>query len=155
MRLVRGFRPRVVLALLLVVCGGCASTSAGRSAPDAPGAGSSESAARAFLDAARVKDYGTMASHFGTREGPAEKRFGVTEVEQRMIFLAAILAHTSYELRVENLAQFGPERVRWVARLEGTRRGVVDVPVVTVPTPGGRWFVELLGLDDLTASTGR
>lgn len=96
-----------------------------------------------------------MGAHFGTVDGPARKRLGIAEVEQRMIFLARLLRHSSYDLRVANLAQLGPDRVRYVARLEGTRRGDVLVPIVTVPARDGHWYVERLDVDALTASPGR
>ncbi|MBT8462678.1 MAG: hypothetical protein KJO44_09185 [Gemmatimonadetes bacterium] len=110
-------------------------------------------AVRGFLDGANADDYGQMSDLFGTDDGPAVERFGVTDVEQRMIFLASILKHSSYELRQVNLAQLGPDRIRWEARMLGTRKGGVVVPVVTVPDKNGRWYVERLNLDALTASS--
>jgi hypothetical protein len=109
-------------------------------------------AIRGFLDGANANDYSRMSALFGTDQGPAVERFGVTDVEQRMIFLASILKHDSYELQQANLAQLGPDRVRWEARMTGTRKGQVVVPIVTVPDRAGRWYVEILNLDALTAS---
>lgn len=110
-------------------------------------------AVRGFLDDANADDYGGMSDLFGTDEGPAVERFGVTDVEQRMIFLAGILKHDSYELQQANLAQLGPDRIRWEARMSGTRKGGVVVPIITVPDADGRWYVERLNLDALTASS--
>jgi len=70
----------------------------------------------------------------------------------RMIFLAGILKHDSYELQQANLAQLGPDRIRWEVRMSGTRKGGVVVPIITVPDGDGRWYVERLNLDALTAS---
>jgi hypothetical protein len=109
-------------------------------------------AVRGFLDGANADDYSQMSALFGTEKGPAVDRFGVTDVEQRMIFLASILKHDSYELRQANLAQLGPDRIRWDASMTGTRKGHVVVPIVTVPDRTGRWYVERLNLDALTAS---
>jgi hypothetical protein len=109
-------------------------------------------AVRGFLDGANADDYQRMSDLFGTKDGPAVERFGVTDVEQRMIFLSGILKHRSYELSQANLAQLGPDRVRWEARMTGTRKGSVVVPIVTVPDRAGRWYVEVLNLDALTAS---
>ncbi len=94
-----------------------------------------------------------MSNLFGTDKGPAVERLGVTDVEQRMIFLSSILKHSSYELRQANLAQLGPDRIRWEARMAGTRKGDVVVPIISVPDGDGRWYVERLNLDALTAST--
>jgi len=109
-------------------------------------------AVRGFLDGANADDYSRMSDLFGTEDGPAVDRFGVTDVEQRMIFLAGILKHESYELQQANLAQLGPDRIRWDARMTGTRKGEVVVPIITVPDGAGRWYVERLNLDALTAS---
>jgi hypothetical protein len=68
-----------------------------------------------------------------------------------MIFLAGLLKHQAFELQQANLAQAGPGRIRWEARMEGTRKGSVLVPVITVPDGGGRWFVERLNVDALVA----
>lgn len=136
----------------LVLAPACSSHSA--SSPGAQfGAPTSEMAVRSFLDGANVEDFQQMSDVFGTADGPAVDRFGVTDVEQRMIVLAKLLRHESYDLSQANLAQLGPDRVRWEARMEGTRKGAVVVPVITVPDRSGRWFVERLNVDALTAST--
>jgi hypothetical protein len=130
---------------------GCSAKSAGPSG-NPYGAPTSELAVRGFLDGANAEDYTRMLNLFGTAKGPAVEDFGVTNVEQRMMFLAGVLKHQNYELEQANLAQLGPDRVRWVARMTGTRKGSVSVPVITVPDRSGRWFVERLNLDALTAS---
>jgi hypothetical protein len=117
------------------------------------GAATAELAVRGFLDGAQTADYQRMGALFGTASGPAVERFGVSDVEQRMIFLSQLLRHTSYELRQANLAQLGPRRVRYVATMKGTRKGDVEVPVVTVPDGAGRWFVEQLDVDRLAGTT--
>ena len=129
----------------------CSTNSAGGGA--SYGAPTSELAVRGFLDGANAGDYSGMSELFGTDKGPAIERLGVTDVEQRMIFLASILKHTSYELRQANLAQLGPNRIRWEAGMAGTRKGQVVVPIITVPDGDGRWYVERLNLDALTASS--
>jgi hypothetical protein len=141
-----------VLICVAIASAGC-STHASSQAGSQTGAPTSELAVRGFLDGANAADYGQMSSLFGTDKGPAVERFGVTDIEQRMIFLARILKHSSYELRQVNLAQLGPDRVRWEARMSGTRKGGVVVPVITVPDGTGRWYVERLNLDALTASS--
>lgn len=141
---------RAALILAVAAAAGCATKGTGAAA--STGASTSELAVRGFLDGANVDDYGRMSALFGTDKGPAVDRFGVTDVEQRMIFLASILKHESYDLQQANLAQLGPDRIRWEARMRGTRKGAVVVPVITVPDGAGRWYVERLNLDALTAS---
>lgn len=142
----------VAAALVAATLTGCSSRTAMQGS-SAYGASTSEMAVRGFLDGANADDYQQMSGLFGTDDGPAVERFGVTDVEQRMIFLAAILKHESYDLQQANLAQLGPDRIRWEARMTGTRKGSVVVPVVTVPDRTGRWYVEILNLDALTTSS--
>jgi hypothetical protein len=130
----------------------CSTNSAGGDGA-AYGAPTSELAVRGFLDGANVGDYTGMSNLFGTDKGPAIDWLGVTDVEQRMIFLSSILKHSSYELNQANLAQLGPDRIRWEARMAGTRKGQVVVPIITVPAGDGRWYVERLNLDALSASS--
>lgn len=142
-----------VIVLVAAVAAGCSARTTSQSG-SSYGAPTSEMAVRGFLDGANAEDYGQMSDLFGTEKGPAVERFGVTEIEQRMIFLAGILKHSSYELQQANLAQLGPDRVRWEARMSGTRKGGVVVPIITIPDRAGRWYVERLNLDALTASAG-
>jgi len=154
---VLGKRARTGLAAAIVISAAtltaCSAKSVGPSG-GAYGASTSELAVRGFLDGANSDDYTQMSDLFGTDRGPAVKEFGGTDIERRMMFLAGILKHGGYELQQANLAQLGPDRVRWEARMTGTRKGTVVVPVVTVPDKSGRWFVESLNLDALTASVG-
>jgi hypothetical protein len=141
------------LAILVAAAlSGCSARSSAQSG-ESFGASTSEMAVRGFLDGANADNYGQMSDLFGTEKGPAVDRFGITDVEQRMIFLASLLKHSSYELQQANLAQLGPDRIRWEARMSGTRKGGVVVPVITVPDGTGRWYVERLNLDALTASS--
>ncbi len=147
---------RMALALCagLVASGlsACASSGGGSASDrDVPGAATSELAVRSFLDAANREDYSGMMDLFGTENGPAVDEFGVQDVEARMIVLSGLLKHGGYTLSQANLAMLGPKRIRYEARMTGTRKGNVVVPVVTVPDGSGRWFVEWLNLDALTA----
>ena len=142
----------IAAAVLMVALGGCSTHGSNQGGTVSAGASTSEMAVRGFLDGANAEDYQRMSDLFGTKDGPAVDRFGVTDVEQRMIFLAGILKHGGYDLSQANLAQLGPDRVRWEARMTGTRKGDVVVPIVTVPDGAGRWYVERLNLDALTAS---
>ena len=143
-------------ALLLAGAAGlssCASSSSGGSGGvgAAAGAATSEMAVRGFLDAANVEDYSRMMNLFGTENGLAVDEFGVQDVEARMIFLSQLLKHESYTLSQVNLAMLGPDRVRYEVQMSGTRKGSVVVPVIAVPDGSGRWYVERLNVDALTA----
>jgi len=108
-------------------------------------------AVRGFLDAANAEDFNRMIYLFGTEDGLAVDEFGIQDVEARMIFLSQLLKHDSYTLSQVNLAMLGPDRVRYEVRMSGTRKGSVIVPVIAVPDNSGRWYVERLNVDALTA----
>jgi len=153
------WRRIVPSVLVMVALSWSACSSSNRSAEVAVprqgpyGASTSEAAVRTFLDAAAADDYPRMWAVFGTADGPAVERFGVAEIEARMIVLAQLLRNSSYDMRVANFATHGPDRVRYEVRLEGTRKGSVMVPVLTVPDRSDRWFVEQLDLDPLTSGS--
>lgn len=105
---------------------------------------------RIFLDAAAADDYPRMWAVFGTEDGAAIERFGVADIEARMIVLSRLLRNNGYEMRVENLASYGPKRVRYMVQLRGTRKGNVVLPVLTVPDGTNRWFVEQLDINRIT-----
>lgn len=142
-----------VVTLVMTACG----SSSGRfddagitPVQQAYGTNTSEEAVRAFLDAAAVDDYPRMWAVFGNEDGPAVERFGVQEIEPRMIVLAGLLRNRGYEMRVSNLAMYGPKRVRYMVLLKETRKGTVSLPVITIPDQDGQWFVEQLEMDRMT-----
>lgn len=144
----------VLAAVSLAGAAGCASSGGGsgglvdeRSAYGSPTA---EMAVQRFLDGAKAEDYQAMGHQFGTRQGPAEERLGISEVEQRMIVLSRLLRHQDYALREAPMARTGEHRTRFMAEMTGTRSGRVDVPIVAVTTPDGRWFVEQVVVKPLT-----
>lgn len=145
------------LAVLVAagLAGGCGS-SGGEPAvrASAPvggyGAVTAEAAVIQFLDGAQVEDYAAMWSVFGTSDGSAVESFGVAEVEARMVVLSRLLKHDDYELRLANLVGLGPNRARYEVAMQGTRKGNVMVPFVTVHDGQGRWYVERLQADRLS-----
>ena len=138
-----------VVAGLAVV--GCASGRAGAAGAGIEyGASSAESAVAEFLDGVGRRDYAAMARLFGTPEGPAERRWGRIETEQRMFVLAGLLAYRSYGLRPLPVGEDGG-RARWIADMTGTRRGSVSVPFIVAPHRG-RWFVERILTESLGGS---
>lgn len=150
-------RPIRILAVLAAcvapAVAGCASSGGTGELVDEPssyGSPTAEMAVERFLDAANAGDYQAMGHQFGTREGPAEERLGISEVEQRMMFLSGLLRHDQYSLREADLARIGPHRSRFIVDLAGTRSGRVSLPFVAVTTANGRWFVEQVDVKPLT-----
>ena len=142
----RGFR---LLPFGLTVLG-CASGGTQLYEDSAYGADSPEAAVTRFLEAANQSEYRVMANLFGTGSGPAERKWGRAEVEQRMFILAALLRHRSHELRRLNLTE-GPDRIRVFADLVGTSRGDVTVPFITVAFKN-RWLIEQIVTETLAGN---
>lgn len=152
--MIRGPAPRAAAALAAAVAGllaACASSGGGLAGDPAEyGSPDPRMAIERFLDGAAAKDYQAMGKQFGTSAGPAEARLGITEVEQRMIYLSGLLSHRGYEIREADLARTGPDRTRFVVTLDRRRGERVDVPVVAAVTEDERWFVERIDTDPLT-----
>ncbi len=140
----------IAVPLLALAFSGCASTGGKVPVDSTYGAASAEDAVRRFLDAAQEQEYSRMRQLFGTRDGPAERTWGVKDVEQRMIVLSGMLLHQSYSLRPLELGYIGENQRSFVARITGTRYGTVTLPITTIQAKSGRWFVEQLGVDSLT-----
>jgi hypothetical protein len=149
----------LAISCTLSAAGGCASSkqpAASRPPGDEGGAGgasaygsaTAEEAIREFLAAAQAQEYSRMRRLFGTKDGPAERRWGVQEVEQRMVVLSGMLLHESYTLRPLELGYLRDDQRGFVATIIGTRYGSASVPITTVFS-NGRWYVEQLGVDSL------
>lgn len=138
----------LALVLLLSACASGGAPPAGA----VYGSATAQQAVQDFLEAAKRDDYRTMGQLFGTENGPAEKKLGRTEVEQRMFVLAAFLEHRAFAVRRSGLTE-GPNRIRFLADLAGTRNGDVTVPIIAV-AHRDRWYVERVVTDPLTRSTG-
>lgn len=142
-----------LVSLAATACGGSGGPAGQVSAPvEGYGAVTSDGAIMRFLDAAQAENYAGMWAVFGTAEGPAIERFGVQEIEPRMVVLSRLLKHEDYELKLSNLAGLGPNRARYEVRMTGTRKGSVMVPFVTTHDAAGRWYVEQLQADRLSGS---
>lgn len=140
--------PCVVAGLALI---GCASGRVGAAGAGTEyGASSAELAVAEFLDGVGRRDYPAMARLFGTPDGPAERRWGRVETEQRMFVLAGFLSYRSYRLRPLPVSEDGG-RARWIADMTGTRQGNVSVPFIVAPHRG-RWFVERILTESLAGS---
>lgn len=145
----------VLVAAVTLAAAACGGGGQGQltASPSEYGAPTAEQAVRTFLDAAGQEEYPVMGRVFGTRQGPAEARLGVTNVEQRMIVLSGLLQHDSYTLQPSTLTEPEPHRRRFNATITGTRQGEVTVPIFAVRSESGRWFVERLDTASLTTGS--
>ncbi len=130
-----------------------------------------------FLQAANTSDLEAMARIFGTSRGPIANQAGSAipcafrrmgswvglgsrcvswvDIELRMDAIARLLRHEDYRVRSESNV---PGRLRPTVRIgvDLVRGGasVPDVPFVVVQTSDGRWLVEEIGLERVTAERG-
>lgn len=143
--------PSLAAGAILLALSGCGGGGGGslQAGPEAYGAPDPEQAVHGFLGALRANDYPAMARHFGTESGPAEGKWGVEEVEQRMLVLAGILEHRDADLQRSRRSETDENRRRFVLSMTGTRYGSVTLPVVAVRASGGRWFVERIETSSL------
>jgi hypothetical protein len=163
-------RRSLAMTAAMLMLSSCASARTAPSANLAP-----MLSVESFLQAANTRDHYLMASIFGTADGPiasttgntfscAFKRIGswvglgercVTwqEIELRMDAIALILRHDDYRVLSESTVA---GRMRPTTRIlvdiqRGTSR-YTEVPFVVVQTTQGRWLVEEIGLERMTAS---
>lgn len=140
-------RTLLLSALVLVqACGGSAPRAALTQNALPPGMTIEQ-----FLRAANEKDLDTMASLFGTRDGPVTRTWSAQEVDDRMYLLAEVLRHSDYTIQGEQIV---PGR-----RDEATRilvALVIDTDTVQVPFTlvrsgrVGHWLIEDIPIDRVT-----
>lgn len=162
----------VVLGSGLLALGGCATSGAPSQTLAGP---HPQLSVERFLQAANTRDLASMAGIFGTSRGSIADRTGSSlgcafkrmgswiglsrrclswqQIELRMNTIAHILRHDDYRMRSETRVagrRFPTIRVG-VDLVVGDQRHQ-DVPFTVVQTDGGRWLVEEIGLEAITAS---
>jgi len=130
-----------------------------------------------FLQAANTGDLEAMAMIFGTSRGPIADQAGGTlpcafrrigswvglgsrcvswiDIEIRMDAIARLLRHDDYRVRSEsNVAGRARPTIRVGVDMARGASSIQDVPFVVVQASSGRWMVEEIGLERLTAESG-
>lgn len=88
---------------------------------------------------------------FGTAQGPLLRRDPPADVERRMYALATVLEHTRFAVQAGNPV---PGRAGTAVQLPVrlVQRGrEYTVPFTAVRGPQGRWFIEQIGVEAITA----
>lgn len=132
-------------AVLLSACGGAARPATG-AAPSGIVATEPAAAVEQFLGFARQGRYVEMGHLFGTVRGPIAEQQEAVRVARRMEALSMVLRHDSYTLTGVVPVAGRPEARRVLVQLRQGRQ-TVDVPFVVVQAPGGRWLVEVVGVE--------
>jgi hypothetical protein len=146
-------RSALVPALLLALLAACASGGGGARPSGTPGGMAPADAVERFMRASEKKDYNEMAWLFGTTQGSVLTRDPRPDAERRMFTISSVLEHDRFAIRDESpVPGSATGEVGFTVQL--TSRGhSSDVPFTVVRGPAGRWFVEKIGLEAVTAAT--
>lgn len=135
--------------LLLSACGG----STARNADAAAGANSGLAPTmivERFLRAANQNDLDTMASLFGTRDGPVSRSWSRQESDERMFLLASLLRHTDYTVTGERIVPGRREEATNIDVRLVVSTGPVSVPFTLVRARNRQWLIEQVGIERVT-----
>lgn len=104
-----------------------------------------------FMRAANQRDFDTMASLFGTRDGSVNAQWTDKEVDERMLIFANVLRHQDYSITGEEIVPGRrDEATQLNVRILLQNGSTVDVPFTLVRTRSASWLIESLALDVLT-----
>lgn len=160
------------LGVLFLVASGCASGP--QLAQSRMAASQPMLSVERFLQAANTGDLEAMARIFGTSRGPIADQAGGTlpcafrrmgswvglgsrcvswmDIEIRMDAIARLLRHDDYRVRSESsVAGRARPTIRVGVDMARGASSIQDVPFVVVQASDGRWMVEEIGLERLTA----
>jgi hypothetical protein len=148
-------RSRIFLALALALFATFAVSCRSYVPPARGGAGAigPTAAVERFMRHAAAKEYAQMGWIFGTAQGPLIRRDPPADVERRMYALATVLEHTSFVVQGEApVPGRAGAAVQLPVRLVQRGREYL-VPITAVRGPEGRWFIEQIGVEAITAQT--
>jgi hypothetical protein len=136
------------LLLALAACG------ANPRPASTPGGMAPADAVERFMRAAEQKQYNAMGWLFGTPRGSVMARDRQPQVEQRMYAIASILEHERFAIRDQSPVP-GSATGEMGLTVQVTNHGrTIDVPFTTVRGSDGRWYVEKIQLEAVTAAPG-
>lgn len=104
-----------------------------------------------FLRAVNQNDLDTMASLFGTQEGPIARRDPPRQVDQQMFLLASLLRHSDYAIGTEQVVPGRRnEATMYTVKMVVNSRDV-HVPFTLVrDRRSPQWLIEVIGLEQVT-----
>jgi hypothetical protein len=138
--------PGLLAAALLTACAGSAPRT-----PLEPSFAPALTVER-FLRATNQRDLDTMASLFGTRDGPVSRQWSRREVDERMLIFATVLRHQDYSITGEQIVPGRREEaVQLNVRVVTQNGNIAEVPFTLVRTRrDSSWLIESFALDALT-----
>lgn len=116
------------------------------------GAAAPEAAVERFMGYVAAKNYVQMGWVFGTAEGPLIRRDSPADVERRMFALATVLEHSGYTVRSQTPVPGRSGNAVEMRVLLRHRGRDYLVPFTAVRASEGRWFVERIDIEKITAS---
>jgi hypothetical protein len=137
------------LALFALVLSGCTTRTVQPTRSADGGVGPAMVIER-FLRAANSNDLDTMASLFGTVDGPIASQGSAQDVDDRMFVLASLLRHEDYRIESEQIVP-GRRDVATQLNVELTiGTSPVVVPFTLVRSKGGAWLIEQIEVERIT-----
>jgi hypothetical protein len=106
----------------------------------APGAGSTEGAVQAFLNAARAQDLQAMSAVWGNDESPTRERIERQELERRLLIMMCHLRHDESRIGEPQAGEAG--RTLRPAELTQGGKSATTTFTLVQNKKSGRWFVE-------------
>lgn len=106
-----------------------------------------------FLRAANQNDLDTMASLFGTRDGPITRTWSRREVDDRMFLFASLLRHTDYTITNEQIVPGRRDEATLFNVQLVLQQGTVEVPFTMVISRNNQWLIEEIGIERITHPT--
>jgi hypothetical protein len=103
-----------------------------------------------FLRAVNQNDLDTMASLFGTRDGPVTRTWSRQEVDDRMFLMASLLRHTDYAIAGERIVPGRRDEATQMDVQLAVTAGQVVVPFTLVLTRNRQWLIEQVGIERIT-----
>ncbi len=139
----------IATTLLVVACGGAATSSAQDLSPQA----GSEAAVQGLLRAVADSNLDKMAQFWGTSKGPAAATHQPSDYERRIVVMQAYLRGSDFRI-ISNTVD-SEHRDRRVLRVELTRGSCDEVVPFTAIRTGKGWVVSSVDLDALGSPARR
>lgn len=138
------------LLLGVVLLSACAGSGPRDAAPGSDSGLAPTMIVERFLRAANQNDLDTMATLFGTSDGPISRTWSRQESDERMFLLASLLRHTDYSIAGERIVPGRRDEATHIDVRLAVSTGTVQVPFTLVRSRNRQWLIENIGIERVT-----
>lgn len=139
----------VVIAVLVVGCGGGVGAAPSASPLEGPGP---QLVVERFLQAANANDLPTMTTLFGTADKTIDELEPQAVAHRRMYVLASLLRHEDFRIEGQRVVPGRMDNATEVMVVLRKEDREISVPHMVVRRKSGGWIVERVDVEKLTAS---